>query len=999
LHQHRDDDDPWLLAHLPRVAPDATRVKPLPNTRGGEVKARPVYELPSIPLPEPEPHSTRENWLMSHISDMLPIVGEMRGMQAAHSAARSGHLGSAALMAGLSALPMGSRLAKAAVPRIAKAAIQLPDGSIHWAANHAAAIDEARRAGALPDWRSPKFAKILSKSVDGFVDESGAFLTRDETTQRLRDLGSKIEGAGLSSEELRYLSPKKREKVLAPEHALPFRGERPYEETFPLATVPKQFAILTAENPNGAAQSAAANRAANAKLAGELKAQGLTFKKVKGAYTDETSGQTLHENSFLVHGIEPDVAARLGRKYGQNGIVTHEGYHDLANGRLFPSSGLQLTDEMPYTELPNGSRIQSKIDWSNPKSIARVAGDSVAVSGARRVPNLGDGVVPQARPGMQYPGTPAGQQQRELDDMVKKFGPKADSVAAAPFFSRVSRAIETAPFKKGTAEQWNAHLGKNSALGERQWSGVDQFLKENSGKVLTRDQVAAAHTPIELGQKTLGAVNLEQRLPQGYTVFADEDGGFGVRDPKGKSMFGGDNPVGHDGWTTSRDSAIRQALKHLGIKTDDVTPKFAQYTEPGGSNYREKLITLGGVDRRSRQERYNALVAGGMPLAEAHRAVDESMPLFRSSHFDEPNILAHLRLKDRELPNGEKVLHIEELQSDWHQKGRASGYATDLTPDDHAKINELQQKINAHRPLSEILDDVGLATRRGDADALFEANRERMNRNELVRQRDAIIDKRRAGVPDAPFKKTEDWQLLGLKHAIHDAVHGGYDRVAWTPGELQNARYDLSKHVDELRYRPASGKFTASMHGSLVHEGTYAPEALEAVIGKDAAARLLNNPTNKYTTGAGDIQHMLSGEDLKIGGSGMRGFYDNMLPKTLNNYMKQLGLPPAEIQATTGLTGDTAGEGWRLRYTDSGEELDPMRRYTRAEAQRLAQDWGREQGESVEPFLPASASGPALPSFKITPELARIVKQRGQALWGLAPIVAAGKLFGGSDDQ
>jgi hypothetical protein len=176
----------------------------------------------------------------------------------------------------------------------------------------------------------------------------------------------------------------------------------------------------------------------------------------------------------------------------------------------------------------------------------------------------------------------------------------------------------------------------------------------------------------------------------------------------------------------------------------------------------------------------------------------------------------------------------------------------------------------------------------------------------------AIREQNARGVPDAPFKKTEDWQLLGLKHAIHDAVHGGYDRVAWTPGDLQNARYDLSKHVDELRYRPASGKFTASMHGSLVHEGTYAPEALEAVIGKDAAARLLNNPTNKYTTGAGDIQHMLSGEDLKIGGSGMRGFYDNMLPKTLNNYMKQLGLPPAEIEPRQ--IDRTAGEGWPSLY-------------------------------------------------------------------------------------
>ena len=32
--------------------------------------------------------------------------------------------------------------------------------------------------------------------------------------------------------------------------------------------------------------------------------------------------------------------------------------------------------------------------------------------------------------------------------------------------------------------------------------------------------------------------------------------------------------------------------------------------------------------------------------------------------------MAHIRLTDRKGPNGEKVLHVEEIQSDWHQKAR-----------------------------------------------------------------------------------------------------------------------------------------------------------------------------------------------------------------------------------------------------------------------------------------------------------------------------------------
>ena len=96
---------------------------------------------------------------------------------------------------------------------------------------------------------------------------------------------------------------------------------------------------------------------------------------------------------------------------------------------------------------------------------------------------------------------------------------------------------------------------------------------------------------------------------------------------------------------------------------DSEAPYHGKWTLPGGENYREMLIKQPGKDVFSNPNHYN----------------------------DEPNILASMRLKDRKGPNGEKLLHLEELQSDWHQKGREKGYNTQLTPEESKHLEQLQK--------------------------------------------------------------------------------------------------------------------------------------------------------------------------------------------------------------------------------------------------------------------------------------------------------------------
>jgi hypothetical protein len=68
-------------------------------------------------------------------------------------------------------------------------------------------------------------------------------------------------------------------------------------------------------------------------------------------------------------------------------------------------------------------------------------------------------------------------------------------------------------------------------------------------------------------------------------------------------------------------------------------------------------------------------------------------PEFRSTHFDQPNILAHLRVNDRTV-DGKKTLFVEEIQSDWHQAGRKKGYASADTKNAEAAFRQYSQDLD-----------------------------------------------------------------------------------------------------------------------------------------------------------------------------------------------------------------------------------------------------------------------------------------------------------------
>ncbi len=112
---------------------------------------------------------------------------------------------------------------------------------------------------------------------------------------------------------------------------------------------------------------------------------------------------------------------------------------------------------------------------------------------------------------------------------------------------------------------------------------------------------------------------------------------------------------------------------HDAVNYPDGDAKYGQYQLPGGTNYREVLLTLpekepsfalddyiGELnDKYGRKEiSPNHFVPGW----EAHELTPEER-----EKLGRLNVLAHIRLNDRTDADGKKVLFVEELQSDFGQ--------------------------------------------------------------------------------------------------------------------------------------------------------------------------------------------------------------------------------------------------------------------------------------------------------------------------------------------
>ena len=467
------------------------------------------------------------------------------------------------------------------------------------------------------------------------------------------------------------------------------------------------------------------------------------------------------------------------------------------------------------------------------------------------------------------------------------------------FYSQLEAAVQPLQ-NKGTGQQYLAQIQKSAGVKpeEIQWTGLDEFLKNKQSvtKQEVQDYLAANRVDVK-------EVRLGENFAPGYQFSTYNEWEKAVN----QAEAAGD---------VAEVSRLNEWAK-LRYDTPNQT-KFSQYTLPGGENYREILLTLptsGSGGKRVRvytQDGTSAVQvmsdADIQRMAESGRrrfeVLDEVSPqeTFQSSHFDQPNILAHLRVNDRTV-DGKKTLFVEEIQSDWHQAGRKKGYQVDKAVLDRQfdKLANEYQNVVQRRA-----ETIGIPEFADEYNAL---QKEEVR---LIAEMNRIHDQQSGVVPDAPFKTS--WHELSLKRAIQEAAEKGYDQIAFTTGKTQAERYDLSKQVDSIVYaKENDGTYSvvAMKDGrELVKRDSVAESALPDLVGKEVAERMAASEGKAIPGGP---ERELSGENLRVGGEGMKGFYDNILPKSLDKLGKKFG-------AKVGKTDMDGVEVWQMDITPQMRE-------------------------------------------------------------------------------
>ena len=316
------------------------------------------------------------------------------------------------------------------------------------------------------------------------------------------------------------------------------------------------------------------------------------------------------------------------------------------------------------------------------------------------------------------------------------------------------------------------------------------------------------------------------------------------------------------------------------------------YTLPGGENYREILLHTPDTKREELKkklgeigdlmnsanvspEQYTKLYRTRLALADQYSHGVEGTFGGNPAHFGgTPNILASVRVKDRTSPEGKKILHIEEIQSDWHQQGREHGY--------HPK--DLYAQIRAAKAEKKMMDRYLKEADEDSGDMAYgEYGRMVDDHQAATEKLDRLEQLKEEGAPYGPHAK--DWHELALKAMIQHAAENGYDQIAITPGAEQARRFGLSKHVGAVSYNPETQHFQAFKPNreTITSEKGATPERVKALIGKEATEKLLQ--TSPFMG-----HHYLEGQGLDIGGEGMKGFYDKMVPTFLNKFGKKHGV-------------------------------------------------------------------------------------------------------------
>ena len=521
----------------------------------------------------------------------------------------------------------------------------------------------------------------------------------------------------------------------------------------------------------------------------------------------------------------------------------------------------------------------------------------------------------------------------------------------AIFVSNAARAVEGIKPEKATPEQWLKMIEKAGGLkaGEDKWMGLSDWLKASDKKTLTKAEVLdfinesmIIINEVHYGVRAEEAAAeqhalLEQRVNERYKEILDSIQDIEDYDEKRTKAFEQLKDE-LDEWGDYVDLDMYNVYltfpyEDLGdyIEMADIfgveislgNPIYdvrLNYTTDGLNNKREIALTVPTIESWNESDLTHFGDAGeGRAVAwvrfgETTIKNKESDEALYNQSIDELNAFwdsmrekygngwqeymsEEEKLREKEIvakyrqlrkDNYRKVLVIDEIQSKRHQEGREKGYKKSKA--------EIEQYLSDNG--YEVKEDGNFYNfyKNGELERRIAKGLMHNSMDKAKRFYVAALNKDESynsGIPDAPFDK--NWHELAMKRMLRYAAENGYDVIAWTKGEQQADRYNIGGTISEIKstkYPRGYEVVSFGNNGNIVHNEVFADEsAMAGVYGKEMAQRIIESVDALEPSETATI----SGDNLRIGGEGMKGFYDKMLPAFMNKYGKKWGVKVEDI--------------------------------------------------------------------------------------------------------
>ena len=312
-------------------------------------------------------------------------------------------------------------------------------------------------------------------------------------------------------------------------------------------------------------------------------------------------------------------------------------------------------------------------------------------------------------------------------------------------------------------------------------------------------------------------------------------------------------------------------------------------------------------------------------LQQVLTSAPEPKPRYTGGHFEENDVVAHIRFNERVDPDGNKVLFIEEIQSDWAHKGQSEGFETAEIITFREKVATIEnRRVAINKELGDLPYDIGekgqkeldevtaqmnewsaewanlgpipdwaqekgkrLTKKAEEIRNTYDPKRQELidelnllatQQKDLKTKVQGLADNDKLGtVTPGPFvQDIHQWTNLALKRMVRWGTDNGFDSIGWVTGKQSADRYKVSTQISEVHWQGTD--FTAFDHdGNKVIQQTGVTEkGLEELIGKEPAKKLMAQPNLAPPT-SNIQQRLLSGLDLDIGGDYHKLIYDDVL--------------------------------------------------------------------------------------------------------------------------